>query len=162
MQKITTFAGGVLMAAIMGTTLAGPATAVTLKECSTKYQAAKTDGTLAGANWKSFRAAQCSSGSSTTASEAAPASAAAASPAATTATAPATMSKPASMAASSGTATFPGAIDPKYAKETAGKGRMHTCLDQYRANKASNGNGGLRWIQKGGGYYSECTKKLKA
>jgi hypothetical protein len=37
---------------------------------------------------------------------------------------------------------------------------MHTCLDQYKANKASNGNGGLKWIQKGGGYYSECNKRL--
>ena len=33
--------------------------------------------------------------------------------------------------------------------------------DQYRANKASTGNGGLRWIQKGGGYWSECDKQLK-
>jgi len=24
-----------------------------------------------------------------------------------------------------------------------------------------NGNGGLKWIQKGGGYYSECNKQLK-
>ena len=38
---------------------------------------------------------------------------------------------------------------------------MHTCVDQYNANKASNGNGGLKWIKKGGGYYSECNKKLK-
>ncbi len=38
---------------------------------------------------------------------------------------------------------------------------MLTCLDQYKANKASNGNGGLKWIQKGGGYYSECNKRLK-
>jgi hypothetical protein len=38
---------------------------------------------------------------------------------------------------------------------------MHTCVDQYNANKAGNANGGLKWIQKGGGYYSECTKKLK-
>ena len=50
---------------------------------------------------------------------------------------------------------------PKYSKESAGKARMHTCLDQYNANKASNGNGGLKWIQKGGGYYSECNKRLK-
>ncbi len=53
------------------------------------------------------------------------------------------------------------ALDPKYAKETAGKARMHTCVDQYNANKATNGNGGLKWIEKGGGYYSECNKKLK-
>lgn len=31
-----------------------------------------------------------------------------------------------------------------------------------QANKASNGNGGLRWIEKGGGYYSECNKHLKS
>ena len=60
-----------------------------------------------------------------------------------------------------GNAVFPSAVDPKYAKESAGKGRMHTCVDQYNANKASNGNGGLKWIQKGGGYYSECNKRLK-
>jgi hypothetical protein len=43
----------------------------------------------------------------------------------------------------------------------SGKGRMHTCVDQYNANKTANANGGLKWIQKGGGYYSECNKKLK-
>ena len=31
----------------------------------------------------------------------------------------------------------------------------------YNANKSGTGNGGLKWIQKGGGYYSECTKRLK-
>lgn len=58
-------------------------------------------------------------------------------------------------------AIFPKAISPKYAKESAGRARMHTCLDQYNANKATNANGGLRWIAKGGGYYSECNKRLK-
>jgi hypothetical protein len=38
---------------------------------------------------------------------------------------------------------------------------MHTCVDQYKANKETNANGGLKWIQKGGGYYSECNKRLK-
>jgi hypothetical protein len=38
---------------------------------------------------------------------------------------------------------------------------MLTCLDQYRVNKTNGGNGGLKWIQKGGGYYSECNKRLK-
>jgi hypothetical protein len=55
----------------------------------------------------------------------------------------------------------PTAVSPKYSNESAGKARMHTCLDQYNANKAANGNGGLKWIQKGGGYYSECNKQLK-
>ena len=60
-----------------------------------------------------------------------------------------------------GAPTFPSAVDSKYASQKAGDARMHTCLDQYHANKAANGNAGLKWIQKGGGYYSECSKKLK-
>ena len=64
-------------------------------------------------------------------------------------------------AAPAGPAVYPSAVDPKYSKETAGKARMHTCVDQYNANKAANANGGMKWIQKGGGYYSECNKKLK-
>ena len=60
-----------------------------------------------------------------------------------------------------GNATFPNGVSQKYSSESAGKARMHTCLDQYNANKTSNGNGGLKWIQKGGGYYSECNKRLK-
>jgi hypothetical protein len=58
-------------------------------------------------------------------------------------------------------AVYPTAVSPKYASESAGKQRMHTCLDQYNANKASGGNAGMKWIQKGGGYYSECNKHLK-
>jgi hypothetical protein len=60
-----------------------------------------------------------------------------------------------------GNAVLPNAVSPKYSSESAGKARMETCLDQYRANKANNANGGLKWIQKGGGYYSECNKRLK-
>ncbi len=59
-------------------------------------------------------------------------------------------------------AVFPKSVDPKYAKKSAGKARFYTCLDQYHANKTSNGNGGLKWIQKGGGYYSLCNKALKS
>ena len=61
----------------------------------------------------------------------------------------------------SGPAVFPIMVDQKYAQEKPGTARMHTCLDQYNANKAGNGNAGLKWIQKGGGYYSECNKRLK-
>jgi hypothetical protein len=35
------------------------------------------------------------------------------------------------------------------------------CFDQYKANEATNSNGGLKWVQKGGGYWSECKKHLK-
>jgi hypothetical protein len=58
-------------------------------------------------------------------------------------------------------AVFPRAVAAKYASQKPGKARLHTCLDQYHANKAAGGNGGLKWIQKGGGYYSQCLKKLK-
>jgi len=56
-------------------------------------------------------------------------------------------------------AVFPSKIADKYAKESPGRARMHTCLDQYKANKASNANGGLKWLAKNG-YYSQCNKKL--
>ena len=58
-------------------------------------------------------------------------------------------------------AVFPRAIAPKYSSEKPGKARMLTCLDQYRLNKASNANGGLKWVQKGGGFYSECNRRLR-
>jgi hypothetical protein len=64
-------------------------------------------------------------------------------------------------AAAPSTAVFPAAIAPAYANEKPGKARMKTCDDQYKANKATNANGGLKWIQKGGGYWSECNKRLK-
>lgn len=141
---------------------AQPASALTAAECSAKYQAAKTAGTLNGQKWNDFRKAECgtNAAAATPAATAAPAAPAAAE--AKPAAAPKTAAAPAAAsAAPSGPATFPSAVDPKYAKETAGKQRMHTCVDQYNANKATNANGGMKWIQKGGGYYSECTKRLK-
>ncbi len=136
-----------------------PAQALTTQECSAKYQAAKTAGTLNGQKWNDFRKSQCGDAApATTTAAPAPAPAATAAPKEPAkdtkkeATAPALPSLP---------AVFPNAVDPKYAKESAGKARMHTCVDQYNANKATNANGGLKWIDKGGGYYSECNKRLK-
>jgi hypothetical protein len=125
------------------------ANALTQKECSDKYNAAKAAGTLNGQNWNAFRKAECGSETATPA---------AAKETEKKTTAP-TKTEPAP--APTGNAVFPRAISEKYSKETAGKARMHTCLDQYNANKANNANGGLKWIQKGGGYYSECNKHLK-
>jgi hypothetical protein len=56
---------------------------------------------------------------------------------------------------------FPSGISLKYANEDGGRARMYTCLDQYLANKPNNANGGLNWIQQGGGYYSACNQHLK-
>jgi len=153
----------VAVSAFAGLAATSPVQALTAQECSAKYQAAKTAGTLAGQKWNDFRKAQC--GADATAAPAA------ATPAATPAASKEAAAKPkskkgdetaAAPAVPAGPAVFPSAVDPKYSKETAGKARMHTCVDQYNANKTSNANGGMKWIQKGGGYYSECTKKLKA
>ena len=136
-----------------------PALALTAQECSAKYQAAKTAGTLNGQKWNDFRKAECGADAA-----AAPAAMPAAAPAAPkeAAAKPKKEAAPAAApAVPAGPAVYPSAVDPKYSKETAGKGRMHTCVDQYNANKTANANGGLKWIQKGGGYYSECNKKLK-
>jgi hypothetical protein len=138
-------------------TLAGSldASALTMKECGAKYQAAKSAGSLNGMGWNDFREAQCG-----TEAAVAPAATPAAPAPVTPAAAPKPNPSPAPTIAG-GNAVFPSAISPKYASESAGKARMHTCLDQYNANKASGANGGLKWIMKGGGYYSECNKHLK-
>src|ERR1700719_3217443 len=65
------------------------------------------------------------------------------------------------VAAAPSTAVFPSAISPTYANEKLYKARLKTCSDQYKANKAVNANGGLKWIQKGGGYWRECNKHLQ-
>jgi hypothetical protein len=56
---------------------------------------------------------------------------------------------------------FPSTIAPKYSGASPDKARTLTCADQFTANKATNGNGGLKWIEKSGGYYSECVSRLK-
>jgi hypothetical protein len=115
------------------------AQALTIAECSAKYKDAKAAGTLSGATWNDFRKSQCDL----------------------------TPRKRATSAAGSDStvvaanAVFPTAVDSKYSSEKPGRARRKTCLDQYKANKATNANGGLRWLQKGGGYYSQCVKKLK-
>jgi hypothetical protein len=137
--------------------------ALTLKECSEKYRAAQAAGAK-DLKWNDFRKTQCGSTASAAPAGAAPGTAAPAAP--TAQAAPKRAERPArptttTGVGSPGDAVFPPAVSPKYSKDTAGKARRETCLDQYNANKATNRNGGLNWIQKGGGYYSECNKRLK-
>ena len=123
---------------------------LTMAECSTKYQAAKTANTLKGMKWNDFRKAECGASASDDDTVPAPSEANyTKEPAKPTTVAPKGV-------------TFPSAISAKYASETPGKGRMHTCLDQYYALKDANALGGLKWIQKGGGFYSLCNAKLKS
>jgi hypothetical protein len=155
---------------------ASPAMALSTSECSAKYQAAKTAGTLNGASWNDFRKAQCASTAAATttptpAAAVAPKSAARNTTKAPTAAAPTNepnvantenaVEPPATNAVAPKGVVFPRAVAAKYASETAGKARMHTCLDQYRQDKASNGLAGLTWVQAGGGYYSICNARLK-
>src|SRR5262249_23655887 len=146
-------------AAFVALTWTIPAHALSMHECSAKYRAAHAAKTLNGMSWKDFRKAECGAGAA-----AAPAAASgkatdtgtpavAASP---SDTASPSKSKPiynTAPAAASADAVFPSAVSPKYAGKSAGKARMLTCLDQYQANKIGNQNGGLKWIQRGGGYY---------
>jgi hypothetical protein len=158
--------GAVVVSAFAALAATSSAQALTAQECSAKYQAAKTAGTLAGQKWNDFRKAQCGSDAAAAPAAAAAATPAAAAPAAAPKEAVAKPKKDAATAAApaapAGPAVFPSAVDPKYSKEAAGKARMHTCADQWKVNKAANTTGGLQWIQKGGGYWSECNKKLKA
>jgi hypothetical protein len=136
-----------------------------MKQCADKWQAAKAANTTGGLSYLQF-SSKCRADLKAAPAAAAPAPTevpAAAGPKPTTAAAP----KPAAPAAApaapaaAGPAVFPTAIAPAYANEKPGKARMKTCVDQYNANKASGGNGGLKWIEKGGGYYSQCNAKLK-
>jgi len=150
--------GAILAAvALQGTS----AHALTMAECSAKYKAAKADGSLNGMKWNDFRKAQCGSGE-TAAPTAAPASSTAAAPPAPPppAPAPAPTSAPVAPVAV-GNAVFPSAVNSKYSTLSAYKQRWSTCLDQYHTNKTNNTNGGLHWIQKGGGYWSLCDRRLK-
>jgi hypothetical protein len=156
MKTQIVIASGILLSALASTVATVPAHALSMKECGAKYQAAKDAGTLKGQTWNEFRKAECGG-------EAAEAPASSAPPPATPASSPAASAPPPSAPppVASGPVRFPSAVSPKYSKDSAGKARMETCLDQYKENKTNNGNGGLKWIQKGGGYYSECNKRLK-
>ena len=132
-----------------------PAQALTMKECSAKYKAAKDAGTLNGQKWNDFRKAECGA-------DATPAAAPAAAPPAPAAPKEAAPAAAPAAPVETGNAVFPSAVDTKYASEKPHMARMHTCADQWRANKAANTTGGMKWNQKGGGgYYSVCNKRLK-
>lgn len=147
-ERITLAAAGVLLASVA---FVSPASALTMKECSAKYQAAKTDGSAKDIKWNDFRAKFCG------ADAAAEDEADTKNVAATTDKEP---EKPTAVAPKG--VSFPKAIDKKYASETPAKGRLKTCVDAYHANKDAGSLNDLKWIQKGGGYWSLCSAALKA
>jgi hypothetical protein len=141
-----------------------PLAALSMRECSVAYKDARGAGTLGGMSWREFRKARCGAGTATRSSTRPK----------TRAQTGATTGSPSAARPQSGLvpggsaylpggrAVFPTAIAPRYSDETRARARRQTCLDQYRRNKPGNANGGLKWVQKGGGYYSECSRRLKA
>ena len=147
--KLTIVAAGTLLAAIAMSS--SPAAALTMKECSTKYQAAKTDGSAKDVKWNDFRAKFCG------------ADAAAADKADEDDVVKTSEKEPEKPTLKAPKAvTFPKAIDKKYASETPAKGRLKTCVDSYHTNKDAGTLAELKWIQKGGGYWSLCNTALKS
>jgi hypothetical protein len=120
------------------------------KECSVKYQAAKDADTLKGMKWNDFRKSEC-----TTDSQDAPDDLDVA--ADTDPVEPALVST----AKAPKGVKFPRAVSADYSDQSEGRARMHTCVDAYHVNKDNGTLNGLKWIQKGGGFYSLCNAKLK-
>jgi hypothetical protein len=157
MRNALASAAGVLVAC--AATLSWPAHAKTMTECAAEWKDLKATNQTTGMKYRDFTKQCISEGAAPIpAGKAAPTP-----PRATEAKEPPPAHPgalpPAPVA--SGNIVFPPAVSAKYATESKGRARMLTCRDQYDANKASGANGGLKWIEKGGGYYSECNKRLK-
>ncbi|BCM22160.1 hypothetical protein [Mesorhizobium sp. J8] len=133
---------------------ASPASALTMKECGETYRAAKEGGTLNGMDWAAFRKEKCA----TSAGENVGADSAKTAEQQKTETSAASV---ASTVAPAGV-TFPTTLAAEFKTEKPAKARMKTCLQGYHDNKEAGTLNGLRWIQKGGGYYSLCNARLKA
>ena len=109
--------------------LSSAANATTMAECSTKYKAAQTAGTLNGMKWNDFRKAQCGSDSAAAAMTPASTKMAAKKPSAMSTSQEPTadntenMPEPAKTTAKAPKGVvFPSKVDTKYSTETAGKG----------------------------------------
>jgi hypothetical protein len=122
---------------------------LSMSDCSAKYKSAKADGSLNGMKWNEFRKTECGAGADDDDTV----------PAMDEATYTDEPEKPVAKAPSG--VKFPRGVASKFSDETPAKARMHTCLEQYYANKDAESLNGLRWIQKGGGYYSLCNARLK-
>ncbi|TIT78455.1 MAG: hypothetical protein E5W56_12440 [Mesorhizobium sp.] len=122
-----------------------PASALTMKECGETYRAAKEGGTLNGMDCATSAPESVRADTVKTAEQQKKETSAAVAPT----VAPAGV-------------TFPTTLAAEFKTEKPAKARMKTCLQGYHDNKEAGTLNGLRWIQKGGGYYSLCNARLKA
>ncbi|RUT81971.1 MAG: hypothetical protein EOQ39_02435 [Mesorhizobium sp.] len=130
-----------------------PASALTMKECGETYRTAKEGGTLNGMDWTAFRKEKCATPAADSVSED------------TVKTEPQTKKETSAAVAPTvvpAGVTFPTTLAAEFKTEKPAKARMKTCLQGYHGNKDAGTLNGLRWIQKGGGYYSLCNAKLKS
>ncbi len=150
MKTHVLIASGIFLAALATTAASGPAQALSMKECSAKYKAAKAAGTLNGMKWNDFRKAQC--GAEATAAPAG--------------TPPAAETKPAAppttkttKSASPPTTTTNAPAKPMSAGRQAMIARERACGAEWKADKAAGKiPAGQKWPQ----YWSACNKRKKA
>jgi hypothetical protein len=120
------------------------------KDCSAKYQAAKEADTLNGMKWNDYRKSECTSDSQEAPDD-------------VDVSADNDPVEPAlvSTAKAPKGVKFPRSVSADYSDLSEGRARMRTCVDAYHINKDNGSLNGLKWIQKGGGFYSLCNAKLK-
>ena len=120
---------------------AATATPLSFKECGAKYRAAKADGTLGERKWLDYRRLEC--GITVSAFKQPPAR------------------SEASRAEAARRLVFPVALAGEFSDKKPWEARMRTCLKSYREAKKAGTLYGVKWVEKGGGYYSLCSARLR-
>lgn len=118
---------------------------LTFKECGAKYQAAKADGSLGDRKWLDYRRDVCGIQPRQPPADA------------SSAAAPSEASQTEALSR----LIFPTALATDIKASKPSEARMRTCLKSYYEAKQAGTLYGIRWIQKGGGYYSLCNARLK-
>jgi hypothetical protein len=164
MRKAVAFACGIVAAGIVFWSPARSQEAPAaprenvMKACGDKWRAVREAETAKGVTWPQYlsrcraetSAVRTGASAAEGKADGAKAGAAGAVPA----------DKPAA-AVVTGKIVFPDHVAPRHASERPALARQRTCADQFKANKATGGNAGLKWIERGGGYWSRCNAHLK-
>lgn len=114
---------------------------LSFKECGAKYRAAKADGSLGDRKWLNYRHSECGITAATFRQP----------PVRSEASRTEAMSR----------LTFPVALAAEFNGQKPWEARMRTCLKSYREAKKAGTLYGVKWVEKGGGYYSLCSAKLR-
>ena len=129
--------GAIAVSGFAALAVTSPAQALTAQECSAKYQAAKKAGTLGTRSGMISARPSAAPTPRRAGGRRCRRSGPAAEPKEAAKKRRRKRQGSCGACRPAGPAVFPNAVDPKYSKESAGKARMHTCVDQYNANKTS-------------------------